>query len=357
MKKWWNTIFLVICGIIIIIPSFSMIVFQDTDSEEKREKFTFPNFWFRGIASTNYFRKVDDYFQDNFGFREQLVKINSLFHLYIFHTSSNPSVIVGKEGWLFYNAENAYENYSGQNLFTTEELQKITETLLKTKQKLKNQNIRFLLVIAPNKHSIYGNEMQKRFQRPHTKTQTDQVVNILKENGIPYLDLRETLSQNSQKIQLYYKTDTHWNNYGAHLAYQKISEKLGLTPHEWSFRVEDREGGDLSGFLSLKEIMHDTHITAKPLFETKAKLLPTTFENPKKNRDLYTFGTENKDQLRAVVFRDSFSNALVPYLSEHFQKASYVWTYTVLDSIIESEKPDVVIVEIVERYLDKLLKE
>jgi len=352
-----SILFLVLCGVIIFTPFFSMPFFKNSASEEKREKATFPSFWLRGIASANYFREMDNFLQDNFGLREQMVKINSLFNLRVLHTSSNPFVLVGKNGWLFYNAENAYENYSGQDLFTKEELAKITEILLTTKEKLENKNIKFLFVIAPNKHSIYSDELQKIFQRKNTFTQTDQVDTILEENSIPYLDLRKTLSQNAQKMQLYYKTDTHWNNLGAYLAYKEISKQLNFAPYEWSFQMGSKSGGDLSAFLSLKENIMDTQIIAHPKFEAKAKLLPTLFENPKKNHDLYTFGTQDTTQPKAVVFRDSFSNALVPYLSEHFSQVSYVWTYNVLDYIIEEEHPDVVVVEIVERYLNKLLEE
>jgi len=54
---------------------------------------------------------------------------------------------------------------------------------------------------------------------------------------------------------------------------------------------------------------------------------------------------------RAVVFRDSFSMALVPFLSEEFGRAVYLWIQDFEPSVIEREKPDLVIQEYTERLL------
>ncbi len=58
------------------------------------------------------------------------------------------------------------------------------------------------------------------------------------------------------------------------------------------------------------------------------------------------------------MFQDSFGDLLLPYLSESFSDSLYVW-YTPSDvnlSIIEKERPQVVILELVERHLQYLLK-
>jgi hypothetical protein len=58
---------------------------------------------------------------------------------------------------------------------------------------------------------------------------------------------------------------------------------------------------------------------------------------------------------KALVFRDSFSWQLIPFLSESFRSVVYVWTFDFLPELIEREQPDVVILECVERYLNALL--
>jgi hypothetical protein len=58
---------------------------------------------------------------------------------------------------------------------------------------------------------------------------------------------------------------------------------------------------------------------------------------------------------RAVMFHDSFGAHLIPYLSEHFRRIVYAWErpdYPVFDgALVERERPDVVIQQIVERKL------
>ena len=53
----------------------------------------------------------------------------------------------------------------------------------------------------------------------------------------------------------------------------------------------------------------------------------------------------------AVMFRDSFATWLIPLLSEHFRRIVYTWQYTLDQGIVERERPDVVIQEMVERVL------
>ena len=51
------------------------------------------------------------------------------------------------------------------------------------------------------------------------------------------------------------------------------------------------------------------------------------------------------------MFRDSFANALIPFLSESFDRIVYVWQPDVHPQVVQIEKPDVVIHEIAERFL------
>jgi len=53
---------------------------------------------------------------------------------------------------------------------------------------------------------------------------------------------------------------------------------------------------------------------------------------------------------RLMMFRDSFAARLMPYLSEHFSRASYYWQNELdFDAIVE-EHPDIVIQEFVARH-------
>ena len=71
------------------------------------------------------------------------------------------------------------------------------------------------------------------------------------------------------------------------------------------------------------------------------------------------FQTPNRDLPTLVVFRDSCANSLIPFLSESFSKSIYIkWRLNnVIDfSDIAREKPKIVILEIVERWIGIFLE-
>ena len=60
-------------------------------------------------------------------------------------------------------------------------------------------------------------------------------------------------------------------------------------------------------------------------------------------------------EIEMVMFRDSFASAMVPYLSEHFRRSTYIWKWNydadLFKAVIEKEQPQIVIDECVERLL------
>ncbi|MBK8340774.1 MAG: hypothetical protein IPK99_12625 [Flavobacteriales bacterium] len=57
---------------------------------------------------------------------------------------------------------------------------------------------------------------------------------------------------------------------------------------------------------------------------------------------------------KLLMFRDSFAVYLIPYLSEHFSRSVYVWSPIFIPAIVESERPDIVVQELLEVFLKDL---
>jgi hypothetical protein len=57
------------------------------------------------------------------------------------------------------------------------------------------------------------------------------------------------------------------------------------------------------------------------------------------------------------MFRDSFGNGMIQFISEESSTAIYVWTHVFDWAIIEQEKPTIVIHEISEKLIHKFLEE
>jgi len=62
----------------------------------------------------------------------------------------------------------------------------------------------------------------------------------------------------------------------------------------------------------------------------------------------------DKSKLQAVVFRDSFFETIIPFIADDFNRLAYFWKqydHSIMKKIIEQQKPQIVIEEMVERFL------
>ncbi|MBF0319383.1 MAG: hypothetical protein HQL01_06230 [Nitrospirae bacterium] len=307
------------------------------------------------------------YFDDNFGFRDMLIRWNNRFKATIIKSSPiHDQVIFGRDGWLYMSAIKTLEDYRGNSPYAKEELIGIKSTLMARQKWLLERGINYYLLIPPNKETIYQEYLPDYINKVGAKTKIDQIIDFLGDNTtFKIIDLRDTLIKAKNKGRLYYKTDTHWNYLGAFLGYQKVINTLGkdyprLQPMDISgFRVHNgiKSGGDLYRLLSVSDLFTDDEL----------KLLPV---NPYRSRDgkpgnyIHTYRTpvnplivREVDDARLpkiVVFRDSFFMHPLNFFAEHFRRSVFVWTMNFDTDIIEKEQPDIVMTELVERNLYKL---
>ena len=64
--------------------------------------------------------------------------------------------------------------------------------------------------------------------------------------------------------------------------------------------------------------------------------------------------TCDASKLRAVVFRDSFFDSIIPFIAEDFNRIVYIWKpydHAIMKELIAQQKPQIVIEEMVERLL------
>jgi hypothetical protein len=104
MKKFADHIYIIIFLALCIVPCFGMIFFYSESSAEKRTLAEFPDLFTEGTINTEYPTQFEEYISDHFFLREKLGTANSLMMGYLFQTSAEDSVIVGKDNWLFYQS-------------------------------------------------------------------------------------------------------------------------------------------------------------------------------------------------------------------------------------------------------------
>jgi hypothetical protein len=165
--------------------------------------------------------------------------------------------------------------------------------------------------------------------------------------------------------RLYYKADHHWNKLGAYFAYREIAKRIRedfpavkmIESSDVSFRDTLTRSGNLAIMTDLSDYIKEVDILPT-LKHQRARTGRNAGYKPPQNDlgDDYELVRETGDVTlpRAVVIRDSFTNALKPYLDETFQKTVYIfdgWNYYENTEIIDHEKPDLVLLIVYEPHI------
>lgn len=339
--------------------------YTTSELKERRSLAEWPVFSLHSIST--YPARFDRYFNDHFGFRNALIHLNTAVRYHVFKSSGSPKVLVGKEGWLFYNANQARDGASLSNhlgLLPTgynEIFRGYKEELEQKRNYLASRGIRYVFVIAPDKWTVYPEYLPDGFANFDRSNNVDLLVDYLSANtNVEIIDLRKVLIDAKRPGQhLYYKTDTHWNELGAFFAYQAISKNIArhfpeIRPRSINDFYVSREATTTS--LELGEML-----LLKNLPDTSYKLLPkkpyayVDLTEGKNERDILKYQRVGINLPKALVFRDSFMGNVIPYLSDDFSQTTYLWSTwnpkTDIDSWLWQISPDIVIEERVERYL------
>lgn len=342
--------------IILFLPSVSTTLGFNIDESlnENRAKATKPVF---NGDSVKYIKKYYKYFKDNFTGRNECIRIYNNFKFSILGESTVPDrVLIGKDNYLFYSKskdEKTIEDYQGLISVSGQQINEIYHNLKNLNQWLSDNGIDFYLIIAPDKQTIYPEKMPDYISRGNLSS-ADRIIPYLVNNNINVIDLRGTLTKARLfNDELYYKTDTHWNTLGAYVGYREIVKNLYMknsivSPVQINLKnikfTEYITGGDLFTMLGIKDykFFRDAILHYKKNYKTiesTDKLIIT--EGPA----VYP---------RCIIYRDSFGAALQPLLSNNFSYASYISGSKIFEvnrDYVLKTKPDVLLVEIVERHL------
>ncbi len=372
MKKLFQYYYLGLLTVVILLPVLVFQIFQshfDTENYENRTLAEFPTIGedLNGIPVTidNFPDLFEDWFNDHLPFRNFLLSLNGRLDYEILHTSSSESVIVGKEGWLFYkgaqvNDEDPIGDYQGTDLFTEEELQTIAANMMQAKSDVEAQGARFVLYLCPNKERVYSEYMPDAYGEPAEESRLTQVVAYLNANTdivvVNALDDLMSYKEEHPDDQLYFKYDTHWNAVGAYVGTKTLNETLG---YEW-VPIEDCSREDSGyGTFDLARLIHLGNYLIEDSFVTLKGFTPHIMQMDILNDNSTEFRYTTDDTApgrKLFVIGDSFSGMSAQYYGCHFQETYVNFYYNYEYEQLLREQPDTVVYECVERYMGNMLK-
>ena len=252
-------------------------------------------------------------------------------------------VLLGKNNWLFYKTEldgHPLWDYMGINHFTDDELAAIAANLVSMRDGFNALGVDFYVTALPNKEIIYEEYMPDTVARVDTVSRAEQLADYIWDNtDLVYVYPKQALLDAKAEGQIYYQTDTHWNQKGAFVGMQQLMhEAYGVEAKDLDSVSFDITSNDLAGDLAVIGGVADKYN------------IDTTY--------VFDADTADKAQYRdevALVVGDSFSGFLSTIAKGYYKEVHWIYTKDFTMSMLDEYDADVVIWESVERYMETFL--
>lgn len=352
MKKMLLSAFVILSFLVCVIPSVGMIFNASSTPIGNEDEAKLPKIQKDdGKFNLDYISEFGDYFQKHFAFRKEAITADAKILSDVFNTSNIDSVVTGKNDWLFYSS--TIDDFQGKNTLSQSAINGVVHNLSMINDYVKANGKEFLFTIAPNKNTLYPDNMPYYYKLNISDTHNRDLVNdALSKSDINYVNLFDLFSK--QNETLYLAKDSHWNNKGAFLAYNGIMESLNKT-YDDSFAldvVRKKENiGDLQKMI-FPASSYNEYNYYYPL-EDKFSYISNTksVEEP-----LIQTHCDNSTG-KLYMYRDSFGNALLPFFASSFEEATFTKSFPmILEKDIKRYNPDVFAMELVERNISWLIE-
>ncbi len=259
--------------------------------------------------------------------------------------------IVGADGYLFHQDHDAIDQLTGALRFHDSQLAVWTQVLLRRAEWCERHGAVFREMIIPEKHVVYADKLPRSIRLSKRRAAL-QILGALEDSIRPrVLYPVEELRAAGDRQPTFFKTDTHWSSFGAYIGYAALVKSLGqdmdapLYPVDAIEYVEKRYVGDL-GVRFAVEREESASFLKRP-----AQPAPI-YQNHNFGRGaVHIYESADRTLPTCVLFRDSFSNALIPFLAQNFSRIVAVSSMSYFYDLLEQERPDVVLSITIERFL------
>lgn len=203
------------------------------------------------------------------------------------------------------------------------------------------------VMLAPTAAGIYADEIKTSERQLNQKKFIEYVYDFLETNkpeNLETIDAYDVL-YNSREDYIYYRTDHHWTQRGAYIAYAELAGNMGLTPSgSERFNIMHASHGFL-GTLHSKTLYNGIEADTVDFYISNSRTTSKTVFGEDAEGELYEpERLENKDKYlcylgenrpfikvsstagggRALVIKDSYANCFVPFLAEHFSEIDVI---------------------------------
>lgn len=228
-------------------------------------------------------------------------------------------------------------------------------------------------MVAPTSMGVTFPDNKKK--KINSSDQKEALENIEKKlsGREKFIDLYDVMMQH-RKEYIYFRTDHHWTSLGAYYAYRAFCGEKGITPHELSEYNKKTAKGFLGSFyrdtnqnINLREDSLEAYYPVSTLTMQYTTTAGSTISAPV-IADASQYSTSLKycafiagdnpytvirnksikDGSSCVVVKESFGNAFVPYLADHYQTVYVIdyryWEGDLCDFIKKKKSREVILI-------------
>ena len=339
---------------------------SDFSEAENRELQTLPEISLEAINSGTFQEEYNNYLSDQFVARDFWVKAKTNIMLALGKQDIN-GVYIGKDGYLL-------EKYSESD-YDSETVEYNVAALTSFLNKYAAEGYNMKCAFVPSK----GTVMTDKLPENAVPYDTSYVIGGVKDgvsDKVKLLDFTEALKAH-QNEYIYFKTDHHWTQLGAYYAYTMLnadssaSSKYRPDTDKPETVTEAFYGSTFDKIqLDIKPdsiACYDTGVKTQLNFYGEAKNADSLYFKSAletKNKYEYFLGgnyarcdinTDVKNGKKLLLLKDSYSNALVPFLACNYEKIIMLDLRFYKDDInelISSEKPqDILVINNTEKFM------
>lgn len=308
--------------------------------------------------------QLDDVWYEEIYWKKYLNAIHSVFVYRTLQEIPGNQVVAGKDNWLFYveKIENdTLADYEGINRYKEEEMEEFLRVIFENQRQMEERGIQFVTLVAPNKENVYPEYMPDYYIH-NPVSNTDVLVEYLKENGVSVVSAKEDMRKLSGQYQLYYPYDSHWNQLGAYVAAGSALRQFGISAEAlenreiiaYPLKGNYHEGAwsDLANMSGLNYILDD-----EMEFEVAGcpKIDWNQYNINHYSHQISHYSNESAPvEGKVFLIGDSFRTAMVPAMCETYKEVYVIHRNDYIPAMLEEIQPDYVILEYVERYVNQM---
>lgn len=322
--KWVQTLlFLAFIGAFFLLNLF--LPKRDFSEQENRMLQTAPKFTFSSLFSGKFTSAFETYVTDQFAFRDAWTTLKARSELASGKKENKGVYLCEKETLI-----EPYTAPSESDLdFSLEAVNALSESA----------GVPVVFALIPSASEIWADKLPAGAPNDSQRETIDHAYSFVRAQTA---DVYGALEAHRDE-PIFYRTDHHWTTLGAYYGYTAIAEAMGLTPVPLSDYTEQVVSRDFYGtaysasgfswvapdFISIYVPQDGVMVTNYPVgAPEEGSMYVETFLRVKDkykffyggNTPLLTIETAHPDAPSLLILRDSYTDAMSPFLTAHFSK-------------------------------------